>query len=144
MVASREPPTGDPARHPGLCPDWEQNWRPLGLQAGAQSLSHTSQGHTHSYVSKVLIDAAPFSSIKALAIYMTTQPFPHDLHQYFLLSIKFFFYQPDVQIMVSDFFLLFKYSCLHFPATTLPCCTHPYLPPSVLPIISVFKKILFT
>ena len=29
--------------------------------------------------------------------------------------------------------LLFKYSCLHFPATTFPYLTHPHLPPSILP-----------
>ena len=33
----------------------------------------------------------------------------------------------------SLFLLLFKYSCLHFPATTLPSPTHPYLPSSILP-----------
>ena len=30
-------PTGDPARNPGLCPDWESNQRPFGSQAGTQS-----------------------------------------------------------------------------------------------------------
>ena len=30
-------PTGDLACNPGLCPDWELNWRPFGLQAGTQS-----------------------------------------------------------------------------------------------------------
>ena len=30
------------------------------------------------------------------------------------------------------FFLSFKYSCLHFPTTTLPCPTRPHLPPSIL------------
>ena len=29
--------------------------------------------------------------------------------------------------------LLFKYSCVHFPPTTLSCPTHSYLPPSILP-----------
>ena len=31
------PPTGDLARNPGICPDWESNQRPFGPQAGAQS-----------------------------------------------------------------------------------------------------------
>ena len=44
MVASHVAPTGDLACNPGMCPDWESNWRPFGLQAGAQPLSHTSQG----------------------------------------------------------------------------------------------------
>ena len=29
--------TGDLARNPGMCPDWESNQRPFGWQAGAQS-----------------------------------------------------------------------------------------------------------
>ena len=29
--------TGDPVCNPGMCPDWESNWRPFGLQAGTQS-----------------------------------------------------------------------------------------------------------
>ena len=37
VVASRVPPTGNLARNPGMCPDWEQNQRPFGSQAGAQS-----------------------------------------------------------------------------------------------------------
>ena len=30
------PPTGDLAHNPGMCPDWELNQRPFGLQAGTQ------------------------------------------------------------------------------------------------------------
>ena len=37
VVASRVPPTGDLARNPGMCPDWESNWRPFGSQASTQS-----------------------------------------------------------------------------------------------------------
>ena len=37
VVASHMSPTGNPARIPGTCPDWELNWQPFGLQAGAQS-----------------------------------------------------------------------------------------------------------
>ena len=37
MVASRAPPTGDLALHPGMCPDWESNWRTFGSQGGTQS-----------------------------------------------------------------------------------------------------------
>ena len=37
VVAFCEPPTGDLALNSGICPDWELNWRTLGLQAGAQS-----------------------------------------------------------------------------------------------------------
>ena len=37
VVASHVPPTGDLARNPGMCPDWESNLQPFGSQAGAQS-----------------------------------------------------------------------------------------------------------
>ena len=37
VVASHVPPTGDLARSPGMCPDWELNQRPFGSQAGSQS-----------------------------------------------------------------------------------------------------------
>ena len=32
----------------------------------------------------------------------------------------------------NHYLLLFKYSCLHFPTTTIPGPTHPHLPPSIL------------
>ena len=37
VLASYTPPTGDLARNPGMCPDWESNWRPSGSQASTQS-----------------------------------------------------------------------------------------------------------
>ena len=37
VVASPVPTTRDLARNPGMCPDWELNQRPFGLQAGTQS-----------------------------------------------------------------------------------------------------------
>ena len=37
MVASHAPPPGDLASNPGMCPNWESNWRPFGLQAGTPS-----------------------------------------------------------------------------------------------------------
>ena len=37
VVVSQVPPTGDLAHNPGMCPDWELNWQPLGSQAGTQS-----------------------------------------------------------------------------------------------------------
>ena len=44
VVASCARPSGDVAHNPGMCPDWESNWRPFGLQASAHPLSRTSQG----------------------------------------------------------------------------------------------------
>ena len=37
VVASCVPPTGDLALNPGMCPDWESNQQPFGLQASTQS-----------------------------------------------------------------------------------------------------------
>ena len=37
VVVSHVSPTGDLAHNPGMCPDWELNWRPFGSQAGPQS-----------------------------------------------------------------------------------------------------------
>ena len=37
VVASCTPPTGDLACNLGICPDWESNRRPFGLQASTQS-----------------------------------------------------------------------------------------------------------
>ena len=36
-VASHMPPTGDLSQNPGMCPDWELNQWPFGLQVSAQS-----------------------------------------------------------------------------------------------------------
>ena len=36
--------TGDLARNPGMCPDWELNRQPFGLQPTFNPLSYTSQG----------------------------------------------------------------------------------------------------
>ena len=43
-VASHAPPTGDLARNPGLCPEWESNQRPFGLQASTQSTEQHQPG----------------------------------------------------------------------------------------------------
>ena len=37
VVASPAPPTEDLTCNPDMCPDWESNWRPIGLQVNAQS-----------------------------------------------------------------------------------------------------------
>ena len=44
VVASRTPPTGDPAHNPDMCPDWELNRRSLVGRQALNPLSHTSQG----------------------------------------------------------------------------------------------------
>ena len=37
VVASHPPPTGNLARNPGMCSEWESNQQHFGLQASAQS-----------------------------------------------------------------------------------------------------------
>ena len=44
VVASHTPTTGDPARNPGMCPDWESNQQLFGSQAGAQSTEPLQPG----------------------------------------------------------------------------------------------------
>ena len=44
VVASHAPPTGDPAHNPGICPDWELNQQPFGLQASPQSTEQQQPG----------------------------------------------------------------------------------------------------
>ena len=39
-------PTGDLYCNPGMCPDWESNWRPFGSQPELNPPSYTSQGRT--------------------------------------------------------------------------------------------------
>ena len=44
VVASHIPPTGDLACNAGICPDWESNWRPFGLQTGTQFMEPHQPG----------------------------------------------------------------------------------------------------
>ena len=44
VLASCVPPTGDLNCNPGMCPDWESNWRPFGMQAGTQSTERHQPG----------------------------------------------------------------------------------------------------
>ena len=43
VVASHVAPEGDLACNPGMCPDWESNRLPFGLQPTLNSLSYTSR-----------------------------------------------------------------------------------------------------
>ena len=43
-VAPRTHPTENLACNPGMCPDWESNWWPFSLQAGAQSTEPQQPG----------------------------------------------------------------------------------------------------
>ena len=44
VVISHATSTGDVACNPGMCPDWESNQQPFGLQASAQSTEPHQSG----------------------------------------------------------------------------------------------------
>ena len=44
VVASCVPPTGDLARNPGMCPDWESTQQPLASLARTQSIEPHQPG----------------------------------------------------------------------------------------------------
>ena len=53
VVASHAPRTGDLTHNPGMCLDWESNWRPFGLQAHAQSTElHQPGRHRYTLISR--------------------------------------------------------------------------------------------
>ena len=49
VVASQVSPTGDLACNPGMCPDWESNRRPFGLQARVQYTEPHQPGQNFYY-----------------------------------------------------------------------------------------------
>ena len=59
MVTSGVVPTGDVAHNPGMCPDWESNQRPFGLQPTLNPLSYTSQGLTFIFMMCEIVSHSP-------------------------------------------------------------------------------------
>ena len=57
VVASHTPPTGDLAHNPGMCPDWESNQQPFGLQSGTQSTEPHQPGLHHFFFCKEKLKA---------------------------------------------------------------------------------------
>ena len=52
LVASHMTPIGDLAHNPGMCPDWESNWRPFGSQSAISGLSYTAAEATLALLSQ--------------------------------------------------------------------------------------------
>ena len=50
VVASHMPPNGDLAHNLGMCPDWELNLWPLGLQANTQSTESDQPGLNRRFI----------------------------------------------------------------------------------------------
>ena len=59
---SHSPQTGELARNPGMCPDWESNQQPCSSQAGAQSTEPHQPGqinlNNHVWLVVVELDSA--------------------------------------------------------------------------------------
>ena len=58
VVASHEPPAGDLAHNPGMCPDWESNQGPLGWQAGTQPTKPHQPGRRRSSSEELTLQTA--------------------------------------------------------------------------------------
>ena len=73
MVASHAPATGELARNPGVCPDWESNRGPFGSQASNQSTEPHQPGTPTSFLLVALSEyqEALIFKISALLISLT-------------------------------------------------------------------------
>ena len=81
--------------------------------------SDTYTPHIH-HIFQVCHTNIPHTHINIHITYMHHKP--HTTHTH----------NKRIPFLLKFFLLIFKYGCLHFPTTTLPCSTHTYLPPSIL------------
>ena len=88
VVASHVPPTGGLACNPGMCPDWESNWRPFGLQASIQS---TEPHQSEIIFSFSFLSMVSFSSLDILKIdglkSLCSKFLRDSIYQLFLFSV---------------------------------------------------------
>ena len=56
-VDSHMPSKGDLTCNPGMCPDWESNWRPYSWQASAQS----TEPHQPGQYNIILVSSVQYS-----------------------------------------------------------------------------------
>ena len=77
VVASHTLPPGDLACNPGMCPDWELNQQPFGLQDSTQSTEPHQSGQNAFLISseKVLIYFKGILGEWGILIYVYTQIF---------------------------------------------------------------------
>ena len=72
MAASHVAPIGDLARNPGMCPDWESNRQPFGLQPALNPLSYASQAYRITFKEFPAEDSCqPKGSVMFSAVYVT-------------------------------------------------------------------------
>ena len=57
VVASPMAPTGDLAHTPGMCPDWELNWWPLGSKPTLNPLSYTARASNQDFLNTAMSPA---------------------------------------------------------------------------------------
>ena len=78
VVVFHAPPTGDLVCNPHMCPDWESNQRPFGLQASAQS----TEPHQPGLLSPLLNEDIYYLGFSC------SVPFCHlDLNFYFISAV---------------------------------------------------------
>ena len=94
VVAFHVPPTGDLACSPGVCPDWEWNWRLFVLQASVQSTELHEPRHQLCF-----LIPAPFPPFSPFSL--PTDNLPNDLHVYDSVRV----------LVVCLFCFFFRFSC---------------------------------
>ena len=67
-------PTGSLACKPGMCPDWESNWRPFGSQACAQSIELHHPGlFSYSFIAGIYIAISLFTFSRILNLVVSAK-----------------------------------------------------------------------
>ena len=74
VVVSHTSPTGGPVCNPGMCPDWELNWRLFGSQASTQSTEPYQPGPKMHFPSHLCVtsvtDASKFTATGCLLAFL--------------------------------------------------------------------------
>ena len=88
------PPTGDLASSPGMCPHWESNQRPCGLQASAQSTEPHQPGLSPLFLSH-LPGAYSFAVSSSFSLYLLISHYLSLIYLYYYSSLLFSFSVSD-------------------------------------------------
>ena len=110
VVAYHVPPTGHLACIPGMCPDWESNWRPFGFQASTQSTESHQPGHHMLFKEKW-----PIQGWDATCIFIWPSSHLYHLHAYLF---------PFLCVQHQQWHCLFINTFLSFVNISLPWIGH--------------------
>ena len=110
VVASQAPPISDLAHNPGMCPDWESNLQPFGLQARSHS-SELHQPGLNSLLTPRLQDSVN-CLIEYALIYETIDFLLHQFHP-----------SPTILQVLYLFFCSSKKKCKDYFNISIPPCT---------------------